>query len=511
MKNETKDFSKLRGILFPIHTYELKKFFPLGFMMFFILFNYTILRDTKDTLIVNATGAESLSLIKLIGTVPGAILVMLLYSKLSNIFKREHLFYLIIFSFIAFFTIFAFVIYPHQDFLHPSRQWVDNVSYNYPRLKTLIHVCGKWSYALFYVLSELWGSVVISLLFWQFANEIVRMKEAKRFYSLFGMVANFGLIASGLTVKHFSKVRSTINTNIDPWGETLGYLMSSVAISGLIIMVIYFWINRNVLTDKRYYDGADENVMKKKSKMSLKESFLFLIRSKHLGLIAMIVICYGITQNVVDAVWKDQIRNVYPTENAYNSFMGNFSMITGIITIICMLIGSNIVRLFGWFISALLTPIMIMVTGLLFFSFVNLKGYVEQYTLTFLSMTPTMLAVWIGFSQNILSKATKYSLFDPTKEMCYIPLDQESKIKGKAAVDVVGGRLGKSGGSFIQQFLIIATGGTLVSISPYLAIILVMTIGVWFLTTHKLKKSLNRIQSSKPQSIKATSIPATDG
>ncbi len=65
-----------------------------------------------------------------------------------------------------------------------------------------------------------------------------------------------------------------------------------------------------------------------------------------------------------------------------------------------------------------------------------------------LGTTPLMLAVIVGTIQNIMSKSAKYSLFDPTKEMAYIPLDQEQKSKGKAAIDVVGARLGKSGGSF---------------------------------------------------------------
>jgi AAA family ATP:ADP antiporter len=58
-------------------------------------------------------------------------------------------------------------------------------------------------------MAELWGSVVVSVLFWGFANQITTVDEAERFYPLFGLGANVALIFSGQAVKYFSQVGSS--------------------------------------------------------------------------------------------------------------------------------------------------------------------------------------------------------------------------------------------------------------------------------------------------------------
>jgi AAA family ATP:ADP antiporter len=499
------EFSGLRSILWPIHGYELKKFLPMALIMLCVLFNYSVLRNTKDALVVNAagSGAEVLSFIKLYCVMPIAILVMVLYMKLSNVLKREALFYSMTLPFVVFFALFALIIHPNKEILHMDPNKLAHLQAIYPHFKWFLAVIGSWSYALFYTLSELWGSVVLSLLFWQFANQITKVHEAKRFYPLFGLIGNFGLLFAGYSVSYFSGLGKRTGISEEAASKLMiNYLMSFVVLIGIVMLITYWWINKNVLNDVRYYDGAVSDGSKKsKPKLGLKESFKYIFTSSYLGCIVALLLAYGISINLIEGVWKSQIKIAFPNSNEYNAFMGQFSMYTAVATMVLMLVGSNIMRIFTWRTAALITPSMLLISGLVFFGLIIYSSTNSPFT-PVLGTTVAMLAVIVGTIQNVLTKSTKYSLFDPTKEMAYIPLPQELKTKGKAAVDVVGGRLGKSGGAVIQStLLLIFSNATLPKLSPILAVIVVLVVILWIVAAVFLSVKFDKAMQDNKSSV----------
>ena len=473
----------------PSERKTLKKLLPLGAMLFFILFNYTILRDTKDVLVVTApnSGAEIIPFLKTYVNLPSAIGFTILYSSLTNKMSADKVFYLIMSSFIAFFSAFATLIYPNRNLLHPNAAADFLTKVLPPFFVPLIAIFRNWTYALFYTLANLWGSVVVSLLFWGFANEITTVDEAKKYYPLFGLMANVALIFSGQYVKYVSNLRSGLPPGTDYWGHSLKMLMGAVVGGGAVVVALMAYMQKFVLTDPACIDPNKEAKRKKtKTKMTFGESAKFLASSRYIRDLAVIVIGYGMAINIVEVTWKSKLKAAFPDPNAYSTFMGNFSSATGIVTLLMMFGSSFLIKRFGMGVASLITPLTLLSTGIAFFALIMFPSVFAPLTAKF-GVSPLMLAVLIGAAQNILSKGSKYSLFDPCKEMAYIPLDPESKTKGKAAVDVIGNPLGKSGGSFLQQILI-GIFGSLQASTPYLGGFLGLIIVAWIQAASSLAK-----------------------
>ena len=476
----------LNKLKFPIQKAEFPKFMCIAMMLVFTVYIYSILRNTKDSLLLSHLGAELISTTKLWSVLPSAVLFMLLYTKLANIASRTNLYNYLIWFFIGFFVIFNFLLYPNLDHLLLN---MDGAIQKLPYMKYILQMIAGWPIVLFYILSELWGSAMLALMFWQLANQIISIPEAKRFYPLFLLVGQVGLLISGFFSLFSSKQH---------WQTYLNTMTITLIIAGIGLSFCLSLLSKLVGKDT-INDTTKGSHKKSKVRLGFTDSLKYVFSSKYIGLIALLIICYGISINLVEGVWKASIKLHFAGDKgAIQSFFGNIQIWTAVIGIIAMYSGSYLLRVMKWRSGALLTPIVILVTGVLFYIFMIYQdGTVIAPIILTLGTTPLFLAVTFGGAQNVLSKATKYSFFDPTKEMAYIPLDEELKSKGKAAADVIGGRLGKSMGAAVQWGLLqigymFNPNISLLSLASSFFVIFSVVLILWFISVYSLEKKFNK-------------------
>jgi AAA family ATP:ADP antiporter len=248
--------------------------------------------------------------------------------------EHKNVFYACVYPFLAFFALFALAIYPNRGLLHPHGL-VDMLAANLPAgFSAPLAIVRNWSFAVFYVMAEMWGSVVTSLLFWGFANEVTTVEEAKKYCTcqissalrsllelrpshwnlslsldpLFGLGANVALIFSGQYVRWVSNMRSTLAPGVDAWAVSLKYLMGAVMASGGVLVATYKHMQDNVVKKVEGAPELKDFPRKKKTRMTMKESAKFLLSSPYIRDLALLVISYGMCINIVEVSWKSKLK-----------------------------------------------------------------------------------------------------------------------------------------------------------------------------------------------------------
>jgi AAA family ATP:ADP antiporter len=356
MLDTYQNLSSLRKLIWPISKEESKKFVAFGLMIMMLVLNYTILRNLKDSLIFTAPGSgpEVVSFVKGWLVMPSSFLFVIIYTKISNLFSQEKVFYYITLFFLGFFGFFTLVLYPFIETLHPSYEFIKYLQETYPRFQWLFPVYGIWMYTLFYIFSELWGSVMVAFLFWQFANSVIEGEQAKRFYPMFNLFSNIGLIGSSFIVHWITSKSGVVKNNPVEW-EGMIFSFGIIIISaGFVSMMLFRYLNHFILPQENQKYIQEK---KQKLKLSLKESFSYILSSSYLGLIAIIVLGYNITLNLVEVIWKKQLTLQFPNPMEYSSFMGKFYGVMGVSAILIVLITKNVMSRFGWLYGAIITPL----------------------------------------------------------------------------------------------------------------------------------------------------------
>jgi AAA family ATP:ADP antiporter len=469
-----KGFGKLRSIIFPIYRSELRKFIPLTSIFFIISFNYSLLRSLKDMFIINHAPAEVIYYLKVFGVMPFIILLTILYSKLSKQVSRDTRFNAVIIYFLIFFGICYFILIPGLETLRLDTL-ADSLKERFPSWLGLWEAIRYWHLSLLYVNAEAWGTLALSVLFWTFVNDITPGNQAKRFYTFLSLGASIGLMLAGSALHYFKHSFNTL----------LGFVFAFIG----ILLVIYNVFAYDIRQNPDLYQ-VEQKPKRPRPRTSLLKSIEFLVSSKYLALIAVIVLSYNMFISLFESIWKAEIKelvNLTGDKTVSAGIYGNQGIYGGIVTLILTFFFSSPIMNRGWKFAASFTPVVALFCTLLFFAFLYFQKSFAFLT-SMLNIPPLMLAVQAGLGNVVFIKSAKYILFDPTKERAYIPLDEELKVRGKAAVDGVGSRLGKSLGSLILTGVLLPVfgDGKIINVRYYVFFLLLVILIGWIMAVGKL-------------------------
>ena len=470
------------------------KVLPLGCIFFGASFNLAILQSLKDSIMVTTAGAETLPFLASFVVLPSSLGFFLLYGKMVESLPSRMVFYVSIMPLVAFYLLFTLVLYPNHAALHPM--WlVDSVAHWVPQgLMGLVKVVQYWTFSLFYCSAELWGSVVISVLFWSLANEVCTISEAKSVYPLMGIAANVALVLSGNFVKLVNTQIAVGNTYV-----SLCWLVGGIVTMSSFMALAKTVLDKFVIGDYCSLDPTTAAKPKRKNKGNMAESFAIIRESPKISNLAILVMSYGISHRLFEFAWKGSLRALYPTAQAYQTVLAEVAIATGWATITFMILGKFVFQYLGWGAAASATPVAMLTSGGVFFLLSLLSGSMAASGNMMFGLEPTTMAfmgVAAGAITQVFARSSKFSLFDPAKEMVYIEMSKEEKSKGKAAVDLIGSQIGKSGGAWVTQALLLVTGSMTASL-PIIAGVFSVVIFSWLNAVRNLGSMIRKEEEAK--------------
>jgi ATP:ADP antiporter, AAA family len=486
------------GILNPkLPKRGLGKLFLMSALMFCILCNQSVLRVLKDAIVVSRINAEVTDFIKLYCVLPCAASFVVLYNKMADSMPYTKVYYSIVSAFLCFFLLFAFVIYPNAAAWHTSADLQASLIKNYPSFKWYFLFLCNWSYTIFYIFAELWPDVAYVFMFWQLANRITETSEAKQFYPALAFFGNFSLVLIGFLVTRLSCPSCWIY-EFFPGGANeitlVKICVSIVAIAGLLSMYLVHIISVRLIGDPNLYHLPPAQGQK----MTMLESFRYVARSKYLWLIVICSTAFYCGMNLVEALWKAKIKQLYPTVEGYSRITSLCVIWTGVVTMTMSIASKVLMEKMRLKSLLLIAPTIMSLSGMAFFFVSNLPPNSRLLPIGWVGLSALHLAVIAGAVQNVLAKGVKYSIWDTSKEMLYIPLDQTIKTKGKAAADLIGSKFGKSAGSLVRVGLLsYFHSSSYDSIAPVMTVMFVCVSLAWIWGSLSISKEYHKMTGYK--------------
>lgn len=373
---------------------EFKQFSMLSIIFLFTVGTYWLMKPLKDSIFIKITGKFYLPYVKIASLIV-IVPLLLIYSKLIDLFEKQKLFYIICTAYTINFLIVAYFV------THPTIGLSNGVPDKY-------RLFGWYTYLLI----ESFGSILVGL-FWSFVASNTPTDTAKRGYPLIIAGAQIGTITGPYIATH---------------AGYLGMMVLALIVACSIIMIpllIKLFI--------AYYPStAETTTTHHQKKTGPIEGLKLLVKNPYLLGILGIATLYDIIGTILEYQMLFLADAHYPSAEKLSEFLGYFGIATNSVALIFSLFGTSFfLRRFGLTFCLVMYPIGV---GVVIFNVLAASSLMMLFI--------AMVAI----------KGLSYALNNPAKEILYIPTSKDVKFKTKGWIDMFGNRSAKALGSGINTF-----------------------------------------------------------
>lgn len=489
----------------------------ISFIFFLIVYIYSVTKDLKDAFIIGRQSPASISVLKVLWVPPVATAVSLIVQKMSIRMNTEAILKIFLMGYVIYFFSYGiFVPYFRDSLLEPTRIGTgDKLSDGKMTFKgvsssaAFLLTLNCWTGTLHFIMSELWGTIILSLLFTQLFNEICWERQFKRFIPVAYTISNLGLLLSAFT-------SLSLNLLI----EKLAYEHKWKLFSGLFIILgflsIYLLRAINVLLYQILpvpicRDVPQRDQRPQSNPVGFVKGLEMIFSTKVIFALCMMVLGYNMVIIMAESSYKSCLHEVAKANNRdlESSVLRNKFFEESITSLLVMGFfmspARNTISWIGWTKYALFTPVWAFITCLsvlgfalittgLFgtnFSFINL--FFSKFGGDTVARKTIIIEQTLGIITISILKVMKYAAFDIAREYFSKKINMEYRARFRSVYDGICARQGKALGSLIAVVFngMFNTMDIRVASLPYLIISSALCFG-WTVSVTFLGKKYNK-------------------
>lgn len=427
-----------------LHGKELTKFLLLSLAFFFLIGSYWPLKTLKESIFINLVGPIHLPEVKLASLILFFPLV-LLYSKFVDIFSKEKMIYLLISIYGTLGLIFVY-------YLNHPTIGVGNLTQSPTRII-------GWA---FYLFVESYISLMVSLC-WSFVNDTTTPESAKRGYGLIFFGTQFGGFLFTLLGNYLSYDTTQYAHRIP--------LIALISVCMFFMIAVVIFSIKHIVGDEHLsgYQATTPTPTTQQPEESIGflDGLKVLVRQPYVSGIFGLIFFQELITTIMGFQMSLLVKATYQDPGAVNKFLFEFALAIQSIACLFGLLGTSFFqRTFGITFCLIAFPLLLGI---------SLVGYVIH---------PALATV---FYVMLIAKALNYALYQPAKEVLYIPTSKNIKYKSKAWIDMFGLRFAKAAGSGINRFV-----GPLVTVTCGISFgIIFIWVGLASVIGNRFKKVIN--------------------